>query len=214
MVLSQPIIQQAAPAPAPSSTTTTTPAPQIIREIVREVPSFANIPQLQRLIVPQVPPIPLPILPPPPIPLIQRDAPAALDTSGLVSLSTGYAPAQRIMRHITNSIPSVSIRVPQFRLSQSATPSSVSLPIRAVPVLPVRGLVPVTRHAGSYVIPSLPKQTTTYLTETQAMPSHTTILQTTQFTPASRTTVYTTDHQPPPQTLAAPTSAGYAKSRR
>lgn len=218
LVLSQPIIQQITP-PSTTSTTTTTPAPQIIREIVRELPAFAQIPNIQRLLIPQVPAIPVPLaLPaPPPVPLVQREAAPTFDPASLVS---AYAPA-RIMRQISNSIPSVSIRVPQFKLTQQA-PTPVAIPLRAtVPILPVasaaatiRGLSPVTRHAGSYVIPSLPKQTTTYLTETQAMPSHTTIMQTTQYTPASRTTVFTTDHQPAPQTLAASTSAAYAKSRK
>lgn len=221
LVLSQPIIQQITPPSTTTTTTTTTPAPQIIREIVRELP-FPQMPNIQRLLIPQVPPIPLPLplVAPPPVPLVQREAtPPVFEPTPMVSISSAYAPAQRIIRQLSNSMPSVSIRVPQLKLAPPA-PAPVAIPLRAAALMPtvttagsIRGLSPVTRHAGSYVIPSVPKQTTTYLTETQAMPTHTTIMQTTQYTPASRTTVYTTDHQTAPQTLAATTSSAYAKSR-
>lgn len=173
IMISQPIIQQT------SSTTTPPLAQQIIREIVKEVPVPAmqlQPIQVQRVIVP--PPVPVPIAP--------THEVIEPPSSGYAA----YAPAQRIIRQLSNSIPQVSIRMPalsQFRLQMPA----VQLPVRAA-----LNPAPVTRHTGSFVIPPMPRKTTTLLTETQVVPSHTTIMQTTQFTPATRTTVYTTDHQP------------------
>lgn len=193
VVISQPIIQQQA--------TTASPPQSIIREIIKEVPITQTIQQIQA-------PIPRIISPPPiTIPL----SPASRD---LDSVYGGYpSSAQRIMRQISSSVPSVSIRmpvapaipvVPQIRLPLP----SIQLPVR---LTASPNLAPVTRQTGSFLIPPMPKKTTTYLTETQAVPTHTTIMHTTQFTPATRTTVYTTDHQAP-QTLSASTS--YRRRRK
>lgn len=188
ILISQPIVQQQPPvtsSPAPSS--------QIIREIIKEVPVIQQLPiPVPRIIAPQ-PPIAIPL------------SPASRELEPVYSYS---GPAQRIMKQLTNSVPSVSFRAvlsppvtPQVRL----TVPTIQLPVR---LTPTANLAPVTRQTGSFLIPPVPKKTTTYLTETQAMPTHTTIMQTTQFTPATRTTVFTTDHQ---ATRALATSTGYKR---
>ena len=164
IMISQPaIIQQAS----------TTPTPQIIREIVKELPVQPI--QMQRIILPQPIPIPIPTSP------VRENFESPLGA---------YAPAQRIIRQLSSSMPQVAVKMPSISPLRLAMPS-LQLPLR----IGVSNPAPVTRQTGSFVIPPMPKKTTTFLTETQAMPSHTTIMQTTQFTPATRTTVYTTDHQ-------------------
>lgn len=188
LLITQPVIQQPA-----STTTTSTPAPaQIIREIIKEVPvqtmQIQPI-QLPRIVLPQTMPISMSQ------PTRELDPVYQNYNSG----ASGVPTAQRLIRQISSSIPSVSIRalpqiagIPQIRLPIP----TMQLPIKlATPMSTATGQV--TRQTGSFVIPPMPKKTTTYLTETQEMPSHTTIMHTTQFTPATRTIVYTTDHQTP-----------------
>lgn len=174
-----------------AASTTLAPAAQIIREIVREVPMQTVQPSLVQMqptrVVLQQPPIQILMAPsPPPLPIlppIVRDTPA---------FDMYEPPAKRLMRQLSNSMPQMAIRMPsQFRVQVPAI--QLPAPLRAAAT--VGSLAPVTRQTGSFIIPPMPKKTTTLLTETQAMPTHTTIMQTTQFTPATRTTVYTTDHQ-------------------
>lgn len=186
LIISQPIIQTSSPQ---STTTQAPPTQQIIREIVREVPVQSIPIQLPRIISAQ--PTSLP-----PIPIVPTPSIAA-------------SPARQIIRQISGNMPSVTMRLPQMpqipqirlqlplRLGSSSTQSS--------------NPTPVTRQTGSFVIPPVPRKTTTYLTQTQAMPTHTTIMHTTQYTPATRTTVYTTDHHV--ETQSYPSSNSY-KSRR
>lgn len=191
LLITQPIIQQQA-----STTTTTTPAPpqQIIREIIKEVPMQTQPIQLPRIIIPQT---------------MQQISMSSQPTRDLESVYPAYQQggspvpsAQRIIRQISSSIPTVSMRafpgiagIPQIKLPIP----SIQLPLKlaAAPANQAQ----VTRQTGAFVIPPMPKKTTTYLTETQEMPSHTTIMHTTQFTPATRTIVYTTDHQTPQMML-------------
>lgn len=210
IMISQPIVQQQAP-------TSTTPQPptslqtQIIREVVREVPiqSVSPMQLPTRVILQQQPvqitmaalPSPSPPLsqqvPQPALPMILRDS----------SLDLYETPAKRLMRQITSNIPQVAIRMPNMpNMSQFRT----QIPIIQMPQAQLvrdtnRNLASVTRQTGSFITPPMPKKTTTFMTETQAMPVHTTIMHTTQFTPATRTTVYTTDHQP----LVNSASSGY-----
>lgn len=193
LLISQPIIQQV------PSTTTTPPPPQIIREIIRETP--AQIPiqiqpmQLSRVVLPQPTFASIPI------------QPNIRDFEPNSAPAFSYAPpaptAQRIIRQISSSLPSAAIKMQSIPVRLPVP--TIQFPVRLAQSNPA----PVTRQTGSFVIPPVPKKTTTYLTETQAMPTHTTIMHTTQFTPATRTTVYTTDHQTPPQTMAA--STGYKR---
>lgn len=172
------------------------PPPQIIREIIREVPAAPT-----RTVL--IPP------PPPPIPLPVRAAEFGEQVSFVADAGPpqfASQPARQLIRQISNNLPLVSVRMP----------ATVRLPIPTVQ-LPGAGAAVrataqtggVTRHSGSFIIPPVPKKTTTYLTETQAVPSHTTIMHTTQFTPATRTTVYTTDHQTPAQTVALQAAPAY-----
>lgn len=188
LLISQPIVQQ-------QPTSSTTQAPQIIREIIKEVPVASTFQQI---------PIPIPrIIAPPPIAIPL--SPASRELDPIYSFGN---PTQRIIRQISGSVPTVSFRaaatvpvVPQIRLPVP----TIQLPVR---LAPSNNLAPITRQTGSFLIPPIPKKTTTYLTETQAMPTHTTIMHTTQFTPATRTTVFTTDHQAS-RALAA--SSGYRR---
>lgn len=188
LVISQPIIQQT---PAPSPTSTTPAPPQIIREIYREVPAAQPVPapvQVTRVVaIPAPPPIPIP-------PVVVPSLPTPVVTS----------PARQIIRQISGGIPSVSMRLPH--ISQMAQ-IKLALPMRlATTSSQPTNTAPVTRQTGSFVIPPMPKKTTTYLTQTQAVPTHTTIMHTTQYTPATRTTVYTTEHQTEPQLHSASSS--------
>lgn len=187
LVISQPIIQQSAPAPAPAPTTsTTTPSPppqQIIREVIKEVPVMPI--QLSRVIqMPPAPsiPMPAPVMVPSPAVMIQ-------------------SPARQIIRQISNSMPTVSMRIPQIA---PITQIRLPLPIRlAASTSQPSNPAPVTRQTGSFITPPVPKKTTTYLTQTQAVPTHTTIMHSTQYTPATRTTVYTTEHHQEPQSYSS-----------
>lgn len=187
LLITQPIIQQQV-----STTTTTTPAPpqQIIREIIKEVPMQTREIQpiqLPRIIIPQT--MPQISMSSQPTRELESAYPAYQQGGSVVPS------AQRIIRQISSSIPTVSMRafpgIPQIKLPIP----SIQLPLKlaAAPTNQAQ----VTRQTGAFVMPPMPKKTTTYLTETQEMPSHTTIMHTTQFTPATRTIVYTTDHQTP-----------------
>lgn len=157
-----------------------------IREIIKEVPV------VQRVIVPQQQQIPVPISIPVPMPVqASRTSPslkADIDFDPYIYTphSTGSTSKERLL----NKLSSTSVRVPAL------IPGSVRLSLQPSGNT-MRGL---TRQTGSFVIAPVPKKTTTYLTETQEMPTHTTITQVVKFTPATRTTVYTTDHDlgPPP----------------
>lgn len=183
IMISQPVVQQQA--------SSTTQAPQIIREIIKEVPvqtmQVQPIQMPTRFVMQQqqvpVPPLPQPVIPPIPASFI-RDG--SFDSFGSYE-----APAKRFMRQITESMPQVAIRMPsapQFRLQVPAI--QLPAPLRVSPP------AAVTRQTGSFIVPPMPKKTTTLMTETQEIPLHTTIIHSTQYTPATRTTVYTTDHQP------------------
>lgn len=181
-----------------STTTTTTPAPvqQIIREVIKEVP-------MQPM---QLQPVQLPRF------MVAQPTPLFQPTRELEppTMSYSYPPSQQMIRQISNNIPTVAIRMPQ--IPQILSQIRVPLPtIQLQAKIAGSNSAPVTRQTGSFIIPPVPQKTTTYLTETQAMPTHTTIMHTTQFTPATRTTVYTTEHQSP-QTMSA-TSAAYKKKR-
>lgn len=193
------IVQQSVPTTT-TTTTTTTPAPQqIIREIIRETPMQPpSTPQFSRLI--QLPPQPV---------VRELEPPTA------VQYTIDTNPAQRIIRQLSSSLPSVSMRMPQLAPLPPIRLPAFQLPIRLGPSgSAASNQPPVTRQTGSFVIPPMPKKTTTYLTETQAMPTHTTIMHTTQFTPATRTTVFTTDHDTTssralPAAAAAGATGGY-----
>jgi len=176
LIISQPLVQQ-------QSTTTTTPAPQIIREIIKEVPVQTMPVEIPRIIVPQT---------------ISVQQTRDLEPNSGYGSYAPAVPAQRIIRQISNGMQ--TLRVPQMPVVPQIR---LPLPSLQLPVRLAQNQAPVTRQTGSFVIPPMPKKTTTYLTETQAVPTHTTIMHTTQFTPATRTTVYTTDHQAPPTVAAA-----------
>lgn len=183
----QPILisQQQFPA---STTSTTTPAPQIIREIIKEVPAQTSAFEVQQIQIPRI------IIP-------QMQQPTRQQISQIdPSYASPINSAQRVIRQISNSIPSVAVRMPPA-LSQIRIPAIQAfqalqpLSTRLQQTSGTSAQQPsVTRQTGSFIIPPMAKKTTTYLTETQMMPAHTTIMHTTQFTPATRTTVYTTDH--------------------
>jgi len=195
IMISQPVIQQQSTTAAPQTQT-------IIREIVKEVP----VQQVQTVQMParivQISPQPTtivqlaPSIQPPQLPPIIRDI-GPIENDFPQQPTSNYAnqvpAAQRLIRQLSSTLPQVALRMPQpvapFRL-QLPTMQLSSLRQQSNPA-------PVTRQTGSFIIPPVPKKTTTYMTETQAMPTHTTIMQTTQFTPATRTTVFTTDHQQP-----------------
>lgn len=202
LLITQPIFQQPA---AGVSTTTAAPQAQIIREIIKEVPvQSMSFPALQApattIQLPRAIQLPAPAIPvalgAPEIPLVN-----------FVQQPSNSA-AQQIFRQISNNMPSVRVQIPQIRFSLP----SLQLPTRLGTVTPVGNQAAVTRQTGSFVIPPMPKKTTTYLTQTQVVPTHTTIMHTTQFTPATRTTVYTTEHQAP-QTMSAAASVPAYKRR-
>lgn len=207
LLISQPIVQT--PSTTTTTTTTTTPAPQIIREIIRETSSDSQTMPLTPLQVSRLMLPPAVSLTPQPVREVEN---------GLNFYASAASAPQRIIRQISNSLPTVSLQMPfpirglpQIRLPVP----TIQMPARLASGGGVTGNAPVagsvTRQTGSFVIPPMPKKTTTFLTETQAMPTHTTIMHTTQFTRATRTTVYTTDHQTP-QTFSAPVNApGYRK---
>lgn len=209
--ISQPIIQQQ------TSTTTTTPAPQIIREIIKEVPVQSIQMPTRFIMQTPAPPIALPASV-----MFQFQRDQSLPIDGTAGLMQTYAaslasPAQRVIRQISNSIPSVAVRIPPVVVPPIRLPTTIQQAFQ----LPVRlasssnnQQQSITRQTASFVIPPMPKKTTTYLTETQAMPTHTTIMHTTQFTPATRTTVYTTDHQQPSTNQAIVGSSSGAYSSR
>lgn len=164
----------------------------ISQPIIQQVPSQAPQTQIIREVIKEVPvqsppvPVPMPIrfLVAVPAPKVNRE----IDYSHSAGRDAGYATSSQ--RAIPGPVASqiaqpVRMQLPPLRLQQA----------------------PVTRQTASYVIPPMPKKTTTYLTETQAVPTHTTIMHTTQFTPATKTTIFTTDHQPiatPPAAEPAP----------
>lgn len=195
IMISQPaIIQQ-------MSSTTQAPAaaPQIIREIIKEVPvQTVQVQPLQmatRFVMQSPPPPPTPVIPPQVAGFVRDLGSSSFDSSLINQASSyGLAPAKRFMRHLSENMPQVAIRMPaqtQFRLQVPAI--QLANPLRAS-AQPASG---VTRQTGSFIVPPRPKKTTTLMTETQEIPLHTTIIHSTQYTPATRTTVYTTDHQTP-----------------
>ena len=188
IMISQPVLQQQSTTQAPPPTQT------IIREIVKELPAVqqqvpARLVQMVQAPVAQPPPVAVQLAP------VLREVSAAYESMEALNRFQMAPTAQRIIRQLSNNLPQVNVRIPasfnQLRLQVPA----LQLPFGANRARQLPNAAPVTRQTGSFIIPPVPKKTTTYMTETQAMPTHTTIMQTTQFTPATRTTVYTTDHQ-------------------
>lgn len=186
------------PAAVVQQAPSTTQAPQIIREIIKEVPVQTvqvQPVQMATRFVMQSPPLQpaTPVIPPPVASLIREVG--SLETSSFVNNPpSSYGTAKRFMRQLSESMPQVAIRMPaqsQFRLQVPAIQLPSSLRTNTQPT----GTTGVTRQTGSFIVPPRPKKTTTLMTETQDIPVHTTIIHSTQYTPATRTTLYTTDHQ-------------------